>query len=103
MLSFSSAETVISDGRDTFPDNSLISNGSGTIFTAADAKTETDMSSVTKNNLLLVINDNRYLECLLCLFVFTSSFNVTGPISRETCFAVVDTCVKIKQNYSNYH
>ena len=87
MLSFSSAETVISDGRDTFPDNSLISNGSGTIFTAADAKTETDISSVTKNNLLLVINDNRYLECLLCLFM--SSFNVTGPISRETCFAVV--------------
>ena len=67
----------------------LVSNGTGTIFTAADAKTETDMSSVTKNNLLLVINDNRYLECLLCLFVFTSSFNVTGPISRETCFAVV--------------
>lgn len=32
-----------------------------------------------------------------------SSFNVTGPISRETCFAVVDTYVKIKQNYSNYH
>lgn len=55
MLSFSSAETVSSDGRDTFPDNSLISNGSGTIFTAADAKTETDISSVTKNNLLLVI------------------------------------------------
>ena len=55
MLSFSSAETVISDGRDTFLDNSLISNGSGTIFTVADANAEMDMSSVAKNNLLLVI------------------------------------------------
>ena len=55
MLSFSSAETVISDGRDTFPDSPLIPNGFGTIFTAADANAEMDMSSVAKNNLLLVI------------------------------------------------